>query len=144
MSERRQDWTQTIIDEFRANNGTVSTAGFGRRLVLMHQRGAHSGIERVTPVTGIHRDDNTWLVAASRSGSPQNPGWYYNLLAHPDLTIETPDDGTVQVHARELPRAERDAAWPLFVAANPAFAGYEQLTTRVIPVLALERHTVTG
>lgn len=141
MSERPQNWTQVIIDEFRANNGTVTTAGFGRRLVLMHQRGAQSGVERVTPVTGIHSDENTWLVAASRSGSPKNPQWYYNLHAHPDLTIETPDNGLVPVRARELSREERDAVWPLFVEANPAFADYEVRTTRVIPVFALQRRS---
>ncbi|SDS93850.1 nitroreductase/quinone reductase family protein [Microterricola viridarii] len=139
MSERPQNWTQMIIDEFRANNGTVTTAGFGRRLVLLHQRGAQTGVERITPVTGIRSDENTWLVAASQSGSSKNPHWYYNLRAHPDVMIETPDAGIVPVRARELPRAERDAAWPLFVAANPAFAEYEHRTSRVIPVFSLTR-----
>ena len=59
------DWNQNIIDEFRANDGTVTTAGFGRSLVLLHHVGAKSGVERVTPVMGLRQDADTWLVAAS-------------------------------------------------------------------------------
>jgi hypothetical protein len=28
------------------------------------------------------------VVVASKSGAPRHPDWYYNLLAHPDATIE--------------------------------------------------------
>ena len=34
------DWNEKIIQEFRANGGTVKTNGFGRALVLVHTVGA--------------------------------------------------------------------------------------------------------
>jgi len=133
------DFSQQIIDEFRANGGDVTTAGFGRSLVLLHHTGAKSGVERVTPVMALPTDDGAgWLIAASKAGAPDNPAWYHNLLAHPDITIETPD-GEVAVHADDLPGAERDAAWARFTAASEGFRQYEERTTRTIPVLALRR-----
>ncbi|WP_426595165.1 nitroreductase/quinone reductase family protein [Cellulomonas sp. McL0617] len=134
------DWNQQIIDEFRANGGDVATAGFGKGLVLLHHRGAKTGTERVNPVAFIADDGgDAWLVAASKSGAPQNPAWFHNLLAHPDVEIETPDDGTVLVHATQLTGADRDAAWARFTARSEGFRSYEQRTTRTIPVLRLAR-----
>ena len=98
------DWNQQIIDEFRANGGDVRTNGFGKGLVLLHHRGARTGVERVSPVAGIRVDEDTWLTAASKGGAPDNPAWFHNLLAHPDVEIETPDDGTVPVRATQLAR----------------------------------------
>jgi len=133
------DWNQNIIDEFRANGGTVQTAGFGRGLVLLHHRGAKSGEQRVSPVAAIRSDDDTWLVAASKGGADTNPAWFHNLLATPDVSIETPDDGVVDVHAEQLLGDARDEAWERFKQRSAGFASYEQKTTRVIPVLALRR-----
>ena len=133
------DWNQQIIDEFRANDGTVETMGFGRRLVLLHHVGARTGTPRVAPVAAIPTDRASWLIAASKGGAPTNPSWYHNLLAHPDVTIETPDEGLVAVRATRLEGAERDAAWGRFTASSEGFREYEEKTTRVIPVLELTR-----
>jgi deazaflavin-dependent oxidoreductase (nitroreductase family) len=137
MADGPESWNDRIIAEFRANNGSVER--FGRHLVLIHHVGAKSGKERVAPARAIRDDRDTWLVAASKAGAPDNPGWYYNLIAHPDVRIETPDDGTVAVHAEVLQGAERDDAWERFKEAAPGFRDYEQKTTRRIPVVVLRR-----
>ena len=130
------DWNQQIIDEFRANGGTVQTMGFGRGLVLVHNLGARSGEERINPVANIRQPDGSRLIAASAGGAEKNPAWYHNLLAHPDVTIETPD-GTEEVHVTDLQGQERDAAWEQFKAMSDGFRAYEEKTDRVIPVLRL-------
>lgn len=135
-----QDWNQRIIDEFRTNGGTVTTAGFGRSLILVHHVGAKSGTERIAPLRGIPTPSGAWLIAASKAGAPENPGWYHNLLANPDTKIETPDDGVVDVRAVELTGAERDVAWSAFTESSQGFRDYEARTSRVIPVLELRRH----
>ena len=132
------DFNERIIAEFRASGGTVEAAGFGRSLVLVHHLGARSGIERVSPVMAIPTGAG-WLIAASKGGAPENPAWFGNLLAHPDVVIETPDDGEVAVHAVALEGAERDAAWARFLERSPAFGQYEQRTSRTIPVVELRR-----
>ncbi len=130
------EWHDDVVDQFRRTGGTVEP--YGRILVLLHHYGAKSGAERVTPIVGI-ADSDQWLVAASRRGAPRNPSWFYNLLAHPDAEIETPDRGFVEVHATRLLGTERDDGWSRFTALSPVFAQYQAKTSRLIPVLRLKR-----
>jgi deazaflavin-dependent oxidoreductase (nitroreductase family) len=130
------EWHASVVEQFRASGGTADY--YGRVLVLLHHRGARSGVDRVSPVVGV-KDDDGWLVAASRRGAPANPSWFYNLLAHPEVEIETPDDGTVQVVASRLDGAERDEAWTRFTAISPVFVQYQAGIDRLIPILRLTR-----
>jgi deazaflavin-dependent oxidoreductase (nitroreductase family) len=139
MSDRFANWNQQIIDEFRAHGGEVSSRGFGRSLILLHHIGAKSGTTRIAPVRAIHDDPDTWLIAASKGGAPENPGWCHNLRANPDVVIETPENGTVPVRAEELTGSARDEAWSRFTALSAGFRDYERRTSRVIPVFALHR-----
>ena len=135
MSEH-SDFNQRIIDTFRANGGVVPQ--FGRSLVLEHHVGAKSGLQRVSPVMALREGEDTWLIAASKAGAPDNPAWFHNLQANPDAEIETPD-GVVLVRAEELVGADREAAWVRFTTVAPGFKEYEAKTTRTIPVIALRR-----
>lgn len=130
------DWNEQIIEEFRANGGTVTTNGFGRSLVLVHNIGAKSGQVRINPVANIRQPDGSRLIAASAAGADKHPAWYHNLLAHPGVLIETPD-GEEQVDVTELKGRERDEAWDQFKAMSDGFRSYEQKTDRIIPVLKL-------
>ncbi|NHI16517.1 nitroreductase family deazaflavin-dependent oxidoreductase [Microbacterium sp. CBS5P-1] len=132
-----QDRNERIIEEFRAHDGTVATGGFGRNLVLLHHVGARSGAERVTPVMALRPGEGVWLIAASKAGAPEQPAWFHNLLAHPEVLIEEPGRGTIAVIAEALEGAQRDQAWRLFTEASDAFLGYEKRTDRVIPVFVL-------
>ena len=134
------DFNEQIISEFRANSGHVTTAGFGSNLVLLHTTGARSGTERVSPVMSV-RDGDAWLVVASAGGRPRHPAWYFNLLTHPDTTIET-TEGTIDVTATVLDGDEHDQAWAKVVARAPGFADYqERAVERTIPVLRLTRRS---
>jgi deazaflavin-dependent oxidoreductase (nitroreductase family) len=133
------DFNTGIIEEFRANGGAVSR--FGSDLVLLHSTGAKSGEARLHPVLGI-RDGDGWLIAASKAGAPEHPAWFHNLVAHPDASIEVPDQrggiDTVPVTATVLGDDDRDAAWQRFVARSPGFAQYEERAAgRRIPVVRL-------
>ncbi|WP_353808731.1 nitroreductase/quinone reductase family protein [Agromyces sp. SYSU T00194] len=132
------DWNQGIIDEFRGNGGFVSTAGFGRNLLLVHHVGAKSRVERVSPLFAL-RSDAGWLIAASKGGAPAHPAWFHNLGAHPDTVVEAPGEGEVAVRAVELEGQERDAAWALFTSTSDGFSRYQERTSRVIPVVELRR-----
>jgi deazaflavin-dependent oxidoreductase (nitroreductase family) len=128
------DFNDRIIAEFRANGGRVQN--FGSSLVLLHTVGAKSGEARISPVLGI-ADGDAWLVIASAGGSRRHPAWYFNLEAHPDVTVETPT-GMVDVHAAALDGAAYDAAWAKFVARSPVFEQYAQRTDgRTMPILRL-------
>ena len=121
-------WTQQIIDTFRSNNGMVPQ--FGRDLVLLHHVGARTGTARISPVMSFRTADDGWLIVASKGGRPENPAWFHNLKAHPDIQIEAADDGLVDVHATELTPEERiaaralcDASFGVLLMRSPGSAG---------------------
>jgi len=131
------DWNQKTIEEFRANGGKVGGGFEGAPLLLLHHVGAKSGTERVTPMMYQDLGGGSVAVFASLAGAPNNPAWYHNLIAHPDVTAEIGTE-TRSFQARVAPEAERDPIWEAQKAAYPTFADYEAKTTRVIPVVVLD------
>jgi deazaflavin-dependent oxidoreductase (nitroreductase family) len=129
------DYNQRIIQEFRANGGKVPSWGGASPLLLLHHRGAKTGVQRVNPVAYL-QDDGRYVVFASKAGAPTNPAWYHNLKAHPETTIEVGGD-TVAVTAREVTGEERDRLFRAQAERSPQFEEYQQKTGRLIPVLVL-------
>lgn len=129
------DYNQRIIDEFRANGGNVPSWGGTSSLLLLHHRGAKSGVERVNPVAYL-QDVGRYVIFASKAGAPTSPGWYHNLNAHPETTIEVGGD-TVAVTARVATREERERLFSAQAKKVPQFAEYQAKTSRVIPVVIL-------
>ena len=126
-----------IIQEFRANGGKVGGPFAGRSLLLLHTVGAKSGQPRINPVACI-QDGDRLVVIASKGGAPTNPDWYYNLLAHPLVTVEVGTE-TFQVRAEATAEPERTRLYDKMVAMMPGFAGYRKRTIRQIPVMVLRR-----
>lgn len=131
-----QSYNTPVIEEFRANGGKVGGRWEGKDLLLLHTTGVRSSQERVNPVA-YQRLENGYAVFASKGGAPTNPDWYYNLLSHPDVTIEVGTD-TIPVKARVAQGEERERIWEKQKRLNPNFAAYEQKTSRTIPVIVLE------
>jgi len=135
MSSSPADFNARIIDEFRANGGRVGGMFEGTPLLLLHHVGAKSGEPRVNPVA-YDRDGERYVIFASKGGAPTNPGWYHNLLARPETTIEVGSE-TISVLASEATGEERDHLFRAQVARSPQFADYQAKTPRVIPVIVL-------
>jgi deazaflavin-dependent oxidoreductase (nitroreductase family) len=131
------DHNAGIIEEFRANGGRVGGFFEGATMLLLHTVGARTGRGRVNPLVYLP-DGDRFVVIASKGGAPTNPDWYYNLLAHPDASVEVGTE-TVPVNAVVVDDdAERDALYARQVERRPGFADYPKKTTRRIPVIALE------
>jgi len=133
------DWNSKIIEEFRANEGKVGGPFEGRPVLLLHHTGAKSGTERVNPVAYQAVGDG-FAVFASKGGSPTNPDWYHNVVAHPDVSVEVGTE-SFPVHARVAEGEERERIWSKQKSLWPGFADYEVKTKgiRDIPVIVLER-----
>jgi deazaflavin-dependent oxidoreductase (nitroreductase family) len=131
------NWNQAIIDEFRANSGKVGGPFAGATLLLLHTVGAKSGQERINPVACV-ADGERLMIVASKAGAPTNPDWYYNLLAHPLVTVEFGAE-QFQAQAEVAAEPERTRLFNQMVAKMPGFADYQRKTTRVIPVITLTR-----
>ncbi|MDQ1730810.1 MAG: hypothetical protein QOK10_969 [Pseudonocardiales bacterium] len=131
------DWNAAVIDEFRANGGKVGGQFEGAPILLLHTYGAKTGEERVHPVM-YQETDGGLAVFASKAGADTNPAWFHNLLAHPDAKIEIGPE-SYSVHARVADPEQRNRIWSEQKRRFPGFAEYEQMTSRTIPVVILER-----
>jgi len=133
------DFNQQVIEEFRGNSGRVGGPFEGSPMVLLHHTGARTGTERVTPLMSRPDGDDLYIFA-SKAGAPDNPDWFHNLVANPEVVVEVPaGDGiaTRPVRAEVVEGDERERAWEGQKQDWPQFAGYEASTDRVIPVIAL-------
>lgn len=133
------DWNKRMVDEFHAKGGK-GIGHFGDHLLLLTTTGAKTGRTLTTPLA-YHRDGDRYVIAASKGGAPMNPGWYHNLVAKPEATVEVGAE-KFKVHAKPLAKGpERDRLYTEHARQMPelGFAGYPQKTKRVIPVVVLER-----
>ena len=137
MAGELNERNRMIIEEFRANDGVVGGMFEGTPIVLLHTIGAKSGNERINPLAALD-EDGRLFVFASYAGAERNPDWYFNALAHPDVTVEFGTE-RFEATATVLDRAERDAIFAKQAALLPNFAAYQEKTTRVIPVVELVR-----
>ena len=132
-----RDWNKATIEEFRANGGRVGGQFANMPLLLLHTTGARSQQPRVNPVA-YTMDGDRYVIIASKGGAPTNPAWYYNVAAHPLVTVEV---GTEQFQARAMipEEPERTRLYDQMAALRPNFAEYQRRTTRRIPVIVLTR-----
>ncbi len=132
-----QEFNKSIIDEFRKNDGIVGGQFAGARLLLLSTTGAKTGLARVNPLAYI-ADGDRHVIIASYAGAPNNPPWYYNLLANPEVSVEV---GSERFTARTevLDEPERTELFARMVEMMSVFSEYQSKTTRVIPVVALTR-----
>ncbi len=136
MSEANER-NKKIIDEFRTNGGKVGGRFEGRTLLLLHTKGAKSGRERINPLATV-KDGDRYVVIASKGGSATHPDWYFNVLAHPEVTVETGTE-TFQARADVIPEPERTRLYNKMVDMMPTFDDYRRNTKREIPVIVLQR-----
>ncbi|MDT5065840.1 MAG: hypothetical protein QOK02_1995 [Mycobacterium sp.] len=133
------DFNLRNIAEFRANHGRVSGPFEGAPVLVLNTVGARTGTPRSNIMMYL-ADGDRYLVFPSNRGADHNPDWYWNLKANPDVSIEVGDD-VLDAHATDLQDPERDAKYTLQAERYPAFAEYQRMTSRTIPVVAL---TPTG
>jgi deazaflavin-dependent oxidoreductase (nitroreductase family) len=135
MSTTPADFNTQVIEEFRTNGGKAGGMFEGMPLVLVHNVGAKSGKEYVTPLVYLADGDDV-VIFASKGGAPENPGWYHNLKAEPNASIEVGDQKH-DVLATEATGDERDRLYSAQEVAQPQFAEYATKTDRKIPVIVL-------
>jgi deazaflavin-dependent oxidoreductase (nitroreductase family) len=118
----------------RLSNGRVSSAMVTPELLLT-TTGAKSGKPRTTPLT-YFTDNGRVIVVASNYGGRRHPSWYFNVKAHPQVTI-TARGYTGTFVGDEVTGTERDRLWELTTAFIPSYADYKELAgRRTIPILA--------
>jgi deazaflavin-dependent oxidoreductase (nitroreductase family) len=133
-------WVRDQVAEYESSDGTRANTlrDTGLPIVIFTTRGKQSGKVRKTPVMRVEHDGEYALVA-SKGGAPENPVWYYNLVAYPDEVMLQDGPEPFDVTVRQITGDERATWWERAVQAYPPYAEYQVKTTREIPVFVARR-----
>lgn len=132
----RSAWVRDQVARYEASDGAKGGHLQGRPVVILTTRGARSGRLRKAPLMRVERG-GTYLVVASRGGAATDPQWAHNIRAHPEIELQDRTDRWDLV-GRELEGREREVWWDRAVEAFPAYARYQDKTSRLIPIFLLE------
>ena len=135
----KQEWVRDQVAAYEESGGAraATLRDTGDPIVVITSKGAKSGNLRKNPVMRVERD-GSYVAVASKGGAPDNPEWFYNFLAHPEVELQDgPEKHTYR--ARLLEGAERQDWWAYAVETWPTYGRYQKKTDREIPVFLLER-----
>jgi deazaflavin-dependent oxidoreductase (nitroreductase family) len=128
---------QEHVERYQATDGEEGHDWLkGTTTLLLTTTGRKSGTQYTTPLI-YALDGRNPVIVASQGGSPDNPDWYLNLVANPEVEAQIKGD-TFRAHARSAKGDERERLWKLMTAVWPDYDAYQQKTDRRIPVVVLE------
>ena len=130
------DWVRDQTKRIIESGTTDGVEVLDRPVVLFTTTGAKSGKKRYVPLMRVE-EGGKYAMVASKGGDPKHPFWYFNVKAHPEVTVQD-GDKVATMTAREVDGAEREHWWELAVAAYPPYAEYQTKTSRQIPVFVVE------
>ena len=125
-------WVRDQTELYESSGGTEGTTLRGMPVIVLTTVGAKTGKLRKSPLMRVEHNGEYALVA-SKGGAPENPVWYYNVVANPLVELQ---DGPAKwdMTTREIEGEEKAEWWERCVAAYPDYADYQVKTDRQIPV----------
>ena len=114
----------------------------GGDLLLLTTTGRRSGERRTTPLLYLRRESD-WVVVASNGGADWEPGWWLNLRAGGQGTLEV-DGRSVEVKGIEVRGAERASLWGLLNEQVFDYESYQSKVSRQLAVVVLTSVDVVG
>ena len=134
----KQQWVRDQVAAYEESGGQRANTlrDSDDPIVVITSRGAKSGLLRKNPVMRVERDGK-YLAVASMGGSPDNPEWYYNFVANPEVDLQDGPEPK-SYRARMLDGEERVDWWAYAVQTWPTYGKYQERTDRQIPIFLLE------
>jgi deazaflavin-dependent oxidoreductase (nitroreductase family) len=121
---------------YRATRGLIGHRVPGAPpMLLLDHVGAKSGKVRTTPLAYL-TDGDDLVIVASKGGYVRNPGWYYNLKAHPETVVQVGSERRA-VRAHVATKKERERLWQMVTDLYSGFSDYQERTDRTIPLVIL-------
>ncbi len=136
--EKLRAANSAMAAEFRANGGRIARFT-DREILLLTTIGAKSGEPRLSPLAYVTDGSPDRLVVfASHMGADHHPGWYHNLVANPEVTVEVGTEKFAAT-ASTATGAEHDRLYRLFTSQLSGTDDHQSRTSRKIPLVVLER-----
>lgn len=127
---------QEHVRAYRDSNGEVGHEWQpGVFTLLLTTTGRKSGNPYTTPL--IYGEDGAdYVVVASKGGAPEDPDWYRNLAAHPQVEIQVVEQ-VMAATAHTATGDERARLWLMMTRIWPDYVSYAQKVDREIPLVVL-------
>jgi deazaflavin-dependent oxidoreductase (nitroreductase family) len=118
----------------RLTGGRLSSVAPFPALLLSHT-GARTGLVRATPIV-YFTEAGRVIVIASNFGAPNQPAWYHNIKANPEVTLLGRGFKGL-FFAEEVVGPERDRLFQLAAGASSPYTHYQRSApARPIAVIA--------
>ncbi len=125
------------VRAYEESDGDVGYLWNGAPIVVLTTTGASSGATRKHAlIYGTDGDDV--VVVASKGGALDDPQWYTNLVAEPNVQVQVLADRYDGV-ARPASAEQKARLWPVMTELWPSYDDYQAATDRDIPVVVVSR-----
>ena len=105
--------------------------------------GRKSGEPRSCLLTSPLQENSEIVIVASRGGDDHHPAWYLNLLETPQVQVSYKGAPHKIMTARTAHIQERARMWPVVAGAFKGYAGYQEKTSREIPLVILSESSTS-
>jgi len=133
-------WVADQVELYESSGGTqgLTLRDTGLPVIIVTNRGRKTGAIRKTPLMRVVDEHGNYILVASQGGMPDNPQWYYNLKADPQVDIRDRTEVSRRRVREITDPAERAHIWEIAVQAFPPYADYQAKTRRTIPLFLAE------
>ena len=104
-------------------------------VLLLTTTGRKSAAQRTVPLPCYAYEGRTFIVA-SFAGREEHPAWYLNLTVRPEVEVQLRSRKS-RYRAVTLSGAERARIWTMLIEDWPRYRGYQNATSREIPLVEL-------
>ena len=133
-------WVRDQVELYERTGGKEGNTllDTGMPVIIVTMRGAKSGNVRKIALMRVEHN-GVYALVASRGGSPTNPDWYQNLLAHPNEVLVQDGPEALPYTVRDISGDEYNEWWQRSAEAFPQYNTYKEKTDRIIPILLAEQ-----
>jgi len=120
------------------SRGHLGWKAGGMPVLELTTTGRRSGEKRTSMLTSPVQQGDGIVVVASRGGDPVHPAWFLNLRDDPAVEVVWKGQPKRPMTARIAEGDERAKLWERIIADFPHYGGYQEKTTRQLPLVVLE------
>lgn len=132
------NWVADHIKRYVASDGEDGHDWNGTQILLITTTGRKSGnLRRSALIYG--RDGDDFVIVASRGGDPNHPLWFLNLVEDKNVTVHVKADVFPAIATTIDNEEDYARLWNVMLKHWPAYAEYQEKTSRKIPLVRLRR-----